>query len=36
MAYEYDRDLQLTYDPSRGYFHFVLYGEPPGGMGNRD
>ncbi|WP_405113469.1 hypothetical protein OG559_06595 [Micromonospora sp. NBC_01405] len=34
MTYEHGRDLHLTYDPGRGYWHFVLYIEPPIGPGS--
>jgi hypothetical protein len=29
MGYQHNRDLHLTYDDNRGYWHFVLYIEPP-------
>jgi hypothetical protein len=34
MAYQHDDDLHLTYDSRRGYWHFVLYIEPPAGAGS--
>lgn len=34
MTYQHDRELHLTYDLSRGYWHFVLYIEPPVGAGS--
>ncbi|MCG5452941.1 hypothetical protein [Micromonospora hortensis] len=34
MTYEHARDLNLTYDSGRGYWHFVLYIEPPHGAGS--
>lgn len=33
MPYQHDRDLHFTYNPDRGYWHFVLYVEPPVGPG---
>lgn len=30
MAYQPPHGLQLVYDPSKGFCHFVLYSEPPG------
>lgn len=33
MAYQHDRDLHLTYEHDRGYWHFVLYVEPPADAG---
>jgi len=34
MAYQHDRDLNLTYSPEKGYWHFVLYMEPDVGPGS--
>lgn len=34
MSYIHDRNLELTYSPSRGYVHFVLYSEPPADWGS--
>ncbi|MFI6263281.1 hypothetical protein [Micromonospora sp. NPDC051006] len=34
MAYPLERDLHLTHDPARGYWHFVLHIEPPMGAGS--
>jgi hypothetical protein len=34
MSYQHDRDLNMTYSPDRGYFHFVLYIEPPATPGS--
>ena len=34
MTYEHSRDLQLVWDPSVGYWHFVLYIEPGIGPGS--
>jgi hypothetical protein len=33
MTYQPTQDLQLVYDPNKGYCHFVLYCEPPVGPG---
>ncbi len=29
MTYQHDRDVYLTHSPERGYWHFMLYIEPP-------
>ncbi|MEU7883481.1 hypothetical protein [Microbispora bryophytorum] len=34
MPNQHERDLHLTYSPSRGYWHFVLYIEPHVGPGS--
>jgi len=34
MTYAPDRELHLTHDAERGYWHFVLYIEPPGACGS--
>ncbi|MDM4723364.1 hypothetical protein QTQ03_28580 [Micromonospora sp. WMMA1363] len=34
MTYQHHQDLHLTYSPERGYWHFMLYIEPPGHTGS--
>src|SRR4051812_16200022 len=34
MTYQPNRELHLSHSPERGYWHFVLYIEPPGGPGS--